>query len=82
VVGEFRISYSRLGPTEIRVLAILLNTAMYFFGQQNFTIAVGTLKSFTFSAYDLAIGAITLLLFYFFITTALQETIRLSKANE
>jgi phosphatidylglycerophosphate synthase len=82
VVGEFRISYSRLGPTEIRVLAILLNTAMYFFGRQNFTIAVGTFKSFTFSAYDLAIGAITLLLFYFFIATALQETIRLSKANE
>jgi hypothetical protein len=55
---------------------------MYFFGRQNFTIAVGTFKSFTFSAYDLAIGAITLLLFYFFIATALQETIRLSKANE
>ena len=82
VVGEFRISYSRLGPTEIRVLAILLNTAMYFFGRKNFTIAVGTVKSLTFSAYDLVVMAITLLLFSFFIVTAMQETIRLSKGNE
>jgi archaetidylinositol phosphate synthase len=82
VVGEFKISYSRLGPTEIRVLAILLNTSMYFFGRQDFTIAVGTFKSFTFSAYDLAVMAIALLLFSFFIVTATQETIRLAKANK
>jgi archaetidylinositol phosphate synthase len=30
VVGEFKISYGKLGPTEVRVLAILLNTGMYF----------------------------------------------------
>ena len=31
VAGEFKISYGRLGPTESRALAVLLNTAMYFF---------------------------------------------------
>jgi archaetidylinositol phosphate synthase len=28
-VGEFKISYGKLGPTEIRVFAVLLNAAMY-----------------------------------------------------
>src|SRR5512136_111145 len=30
LVGEFKISYGRLGPTEVRVLAVILNTAMFF----------------------------------------------------
>ena len=37
VVGEFKISYGKLGPTEIRVIAILLNTFMYFIGQKSIT---------------------------------------------
>jgi archaetidylinositol phosphate synthase len=82
VMGEFRISYGRLGPTEIRVLAILLNTSMYFFGPHSFTLAVGIFGRFTFSVYDLVVVAIALLLFYFFIVTAAQETIRLAKADK
>src|SRR5512143_1785829 len=31
-VGEFKLSYGKLGPTEIRVLAMLLNAYMYFGG--------------------------------------------------
>ena len=34
VIGEFKISYGRLGPTEMRVFAICLNIAMYFGGVQ------------------------------------------------
>ena len=82
VVGEFRISYSRLGPTEIRVLAILLNTSMYFFGPHSLALTVGTFGCFTFSPYDLFVMAIALLLLYFFIATAAQETIRLAKGNK
>jgi phosphatidylglycerophosphate synthase len=32
VTGEFRISYIKLGPTEMRLIAISLNTAAFFFG--------------------------------------------------
>lgn len=32
VMGEFRISYAGLGPTEVRVLAIAANTAIFFGG--------------------------------------------------
>jgi len=82
VVGEFKISYGRLGPTEVRVLAILLNTSMYIFGQRSFTFAFGTFGSLTFSPYDLFVMVIALLLLSFFIVTATQETLRLVRVNK
>lgn len=72
VVGEFKISYGKLGPTEIRVLAIFLNTWMYFGGV--WTFGVGNLQM---SPYDLVVGGIALLLFSFATTTAVKETRRL-----
>jgi archaetidylinositol phosphate synthase len=80
-VGEFKISYSKLGPTEIRVLAILLNTVMYFGGERTFVWKLGTLSQ-PVSPYDLIVAAIALLLLYFFLTTAVQETIRLARENK
>jgi archaetidylinositol phosphate synthase len=82
VEGEFRISYGRLGPTEIRVLAILLNTSMYFFGPHSLALSLGIFGRFAFSAYDLVVVVIALLLLSFFIVTATQDTIRLAKANK
>lgn len=82
VVGEFQISYSKLGPTEIRVLAILLNIVMYFVGVKTITWTVGGLGQLTFSPYDLALAVVALMLLYFFLTTAIQETIRLARINE
>lgn len=82
VAGEFKISYGRLGPTEIRVIAILLNTSMYFLGLRNFTFAAWIFGTLTVSAYDLFVALITLLLLYFFFVTAAQETIRLANENK
>lgn len=80
-VGEFKISYSKLGPTEIRVLAILLNTVMYFGGERTFVWKLGTLSQ-TVSPYDLIVASIALLVLYFFLVTAIQETIRLARENK
>ena len=77
VVGEFKISYGRLGPTESRALAVLLNTAMYFFGLKN--IMFGQV---TFSIYDIVVAALALLLLGFFINTATQEARRLAALGE
>jgi archaetidylinositol phosphate synthase len=77
VAGEFKISYSGLGPTESRVVAVLLNTAMYFFGVQNIRLA-----QLTIGIYDLAIASIGVLLFCFFIDTAVREARRLAKLGE
>ena len=32
VSGKFKISYARIGPTELRVVAVLVNTLVFFFG--------------------------------------------------
>ncbi len=77
VAGEFKISYGGLGPTESRVVAVFLNTAMYFFGVQKLTFF-----QVPVSIYDVAIAGIGLLLFCFFITTAVQETRRLAKLGK
>jgi len=77
VVGEFKISYGRLGPTESRALAVLLNTAMYFFGPQNNLF--GQIK---FSNYDMVVAALALLLLGFFINTATREARRLAALGE
>jgi len=82
VVGEFKISYGKLGPTEIRLLAILLNSGMYFGGIKVISLELGTPVSFTFSPYDLILSFITFLLLFFFVITAIQEATRLAKAGK
>jgi len=81
-VGEFKISYGKLGPTEVRVLAILLNTGMYFGGASAFPISLGVFGQFQFSIYDGIVSAIALLLLFFFITTALAEGKHLAKSGK
>ena len=41
VTGEFKISYGKLGPTEIRVIAILATVAFFFGGVTFFVGFVG-----------------------------------------
>ena len=81
-VGEFKISYSKLGPTEIRVFAILLNTAMYFGGVQTSLVEIEPLLQMYISPYDLFLAILALLLLCFFMVTAVKETLRLAKENK
>ncbi len=81
VMGEFRISYGKLGPTEVRVLAILLNTAMFFGGKYSITFMLdNTLASV--SPYDLFVIFITLLLIFFFAQTSISQAIDLRRRGE
>ena len=82
IAGEFKISYSKFGPTEFRVFAILLNTMMYFGGVQVSSITLGMIRPITFTPYDFIIAMIALLLLSFFIATAVHETMRLAKENK
>ena len=77
VVGEFKISYGGLGPTESRAVAVVLNTGMYFLGQQNLTFG-----SVAFSLYDIFVAALGLLLLSFFINTAVREAVKLAELGE
>lgn len=82
VIGEFKISYSYLGPTEIRALAVLLNTAMYFGGVRTASLLLGPVGQISFTPYDLVVALIALILFFFFLMTAIQEIARLAKENK
>lgn len=82
VVGIFKLSYGKLGPTEIRALAVLLNTYMYFGGLQTSSVRLGSQVQLTFSPYDLIVAFIAMLLLIFFVVTAIQETIRLARDNK
>ena len=81
-VGEFKISYGKLGPTEVRVLAILLNTWMYFGGVHSVSVPLGPFGSMNISPYDYFVGFIGLLLFYFFFVTAIKDAIYLSGVDK
>jgi hypothetical protein len=76
-VGEFKISYGKLGPTESRAIAVLLNMAMYFFGMQSIMLGPAYI-----SIYDIFVAAIALLLTGFFVNTALQEAHKLAALGE
>jgi archaetidylinositol phosphate synthase len=82
VAGEFKISYSKLGPTEARGLVILLNTAMFFFGRQAWQLKISQLGVVVINPYDVFVGLMTLLMLYFFLTTAWREAVRLAKAGQ
>jgi len=81
VVSEFRISFSKLGPTEIRAVAILLNALMFFGGVRTASFTAGVLGTVVYSPYDILVALIGALMFGFFAVTALQETFRLAKEN-
>ena len=69
VTGVFNITNMRLGPTEIRVLAILSNTAIFFIGNPIFTLPYFGATSL----YSLIVGVMAVLMFiYFMINTGLQ----------
>lgn len=82
VEGEFKISYGKLGPTEIRVLAILLNTVMYFGGVRVLKLPSSALGQLAVTPYDFVVAAVAVLLLAFFVVTAVQETKRLAREHE
>jgi len=81
VMGEFKISYGKLGPTEVRVLAIILNTVMFFVGISTIKFSLGSFP-FSISTYDLVVTAISLLLIYFFAETSIKQSIVLRELGE
>jgi archaetidylinositol phosphate synthase len=77
VVGEFKISYGKLGPTEVRAIAIGVNTLIYFFGNPAFQSPIGSL---TF--YDVVGIFIAALLFLIYIGATLRGALELDKFGE
>jgi archaetidylinositol phosphate synthase len=62
VFNEFSFSYGKLGPTEVRVLLILLNTAAYVVGPGQFTLWGVGMTAFDVAGSIIAVGMLLLLL--------------------
>jgi phosphatidylglycerophosphate synthase len=81
VMGEFKISYGKLGPTEVRVLAIILNAFMFFGGIATIKFSLGSIL-IAISPYDLVVTGITLLIIYFFADTGIKQAVALRNLRE
>ncbi len=76
VKGEFKISYSSLGPTEARVIAMIANAVIFFIGNPMINLPIGK-----FSLYNLVLIAVTCLLFFFFFYTTITQAIKLERKD-
>lgn len=77
LVGEFRLSYGKLGPTELRVILILVNLIVFFGHNPRFTSVYGTLSFF-----DWVVIGLTVLLFFFAIRLTVLQARELARLGE
>jgi phosphatidylglycerophosphate synthase len=77
VSGVFRISYGKLGPTEVRAIIVLANVLVYFFGNPTFSASYGD-----FSAFDVFVLALAALLFGMFTLSTFSRARELARVGE
>lgn len=87
VAGIFRISYGQLGPTEMRLIAIVTSIVVFFAGNPSVHIpAVGILANLpaglnTITLFDLVIAIITLVIIGLFIASTITTGMQLSRED-
>ena len=77
VYGVFQISYGKFGPTEVRVVLILLNVVMYFLGAPEVELPLGL-----GTVYDIPIALIAVVLVMLFTTGSIRDAVELAKVGE
>ena len=77
VYGVFQISYGKFGPTEVRVILILLNVVMYFLGAPEVELPLGL-----GTVYDIPIALIAVVLVMLFTTGSIRDAVELAKVGE
>jgi archaetidylinositol phosphate synthase len=76
VTNEFRISYGKLGPTEVRVIVILANALIFFFGNPQVPWFNGM-----FTLYDLVVMVVILIMAVIFVVNTLSKGRELSRQD-
>ena len=76
VEGVFQLSYGKFGPTEVRVILILLNTVMFFWGIPEVELPL------KLTIYDLPIALIAAVLGILFTVGSIQNAVELAKLKE
>ena len=77
VSGEFKISYGSFGPTEIRALAILANTVIFFLGNP-----VVQLFRWNVQLYDLFLGVVAVALYGIFVVSTILRARELNEMEK
>ncbi len=77
VEGVFKISYGKLGPTEVRVIIMILNALMFFVDTPSVTFSFGL-----FSIYDLIVAAIAAVLMLIFFVSSARKAKELAALGE
>jgi len=77
VYGVFQISYGKLGPTEVRVILILLNTVMFFVGSSPIYLPLRLQ-----TIYDIPVALIAVVLATLFVTGSIRDASELAKLDE
>jgi phosphatidylglycerophosphate synthase len=77
VQGEFRISYAKIGPTEMRVIAIIANMLVYFVGNPVLMEAPLYL-----TVYDLIVSIIAIALLIAYLASTLQQARNLARLEK
>lgn len=78
VHSVFKISYGKLGPTEIRLIAILANTVIFFLGNPFVSLPLGIGDV---ALYDVIVGVVTAILVYIFISSSIIQMRTLAKLD-
>lgn len=76
VEGVFQLSYGKFGPTEVRIILILLNTVMFFLGIPEVRLPLGL------TVYDLPIASIAAVLGILFVTGTIKNALKLAELGE
>jgi len=77
VSGEFKISYGRFGPTEIRAVAILANTVIFFLGNPTLHIL-----NWNVQLYNLLLGFVTVVLYTIFVVSTILRARQLNEMEK
>jgi phosphatidylglycerophosphate synthase len=78
VTGTFQITNAKIGPTEIRVIAILANTTIFFVGNQNFNLPLIGQTTY----YTVVVGGLALVMFLYFIINTANQARKLQLLDE
>jgi phosphatidylglycerophosphate synthase len=77
VDGVFKLSYGGIGPTEMRIIVVLANTAIFFWGNPAFTVA-----GFQLSVLDAVLAIVAVGLVSVFVMSSLAHAVRLARIGE
>jgi phosphatidylglycerophosphate synthase len=76
VGGEFKISYAKIGPTEIRIIFVLANTIIFFLGNPEINLGFGST-----SVFNLFVTIIAIVFFITFVMLAFIGAVKWAKLD-